>query len=136
MTYASDVPMLAAIIVAVLLVLGSGLTLIGAAGLIRLGSFYDRIHAPTLGTTLGTGSILAASVLFFSVLQSRIVLHEVLIAVFMTLTTPITLILLARATLYRDRREGSSVVPPRSTSAQVDATSTTSRSFSHGKQTE
>lgn len=107
MTHAPDMPLPAAIIVAVLLILGAGLTLIGAAGLIRLGSFYDRIHAPTLGTTLGTGSILVASMLFFSVLQTRLVLHELLIAVFMTVTTPVTLILLARATLYRDRRIGA-----------------------------
>ena len=39
-------------------------------------------------------------------------LHEVLIAVFMVVTTPVTLMLLARAALYRDRREGSAGVPP------------------------
>ena len=50
--------------------------------------------------------------LFFSVLQSRLVLHEVLIAVFMVVTTPVTLMLLARAALYRDRSEGSDEVPP------------------------
>ena len=45
-------------------------------------------------------------------LQSRPVLHEVLIAVFVTVTTPVTLMLLARAALYRDRSEGSTEVPP------------------------
>jgi multicomponent K+:H+ antiporter subunit G len=40
------------------------------------------------------------------------VLHELLIAVFTVLTTPVTLILLARAALYRDRREGRGDVPP------------------------
>ena len=51
--------------------------------------------------------------IFFSVLQSRPVLHEILIALFVTVTTPVTLMLLARAALYRDRMEiedGS--VPP------------------------
>ena len=64
------------------------------------------------GTTLGIGCILLASMLFFSVLQTRLVLHELLIAVFMVVTTPVTLMLLARAALYRDRREGSDEVPP------------------------
>lgn len=70
------------------------------------------IHAPTLGSTLGIGFVLIASMLFFSVLQSRPVLHEVLITVLMVVTTPITLMLLARAALYRDRTEGNDDVPP------------------------
>ena len=64
----------------------------GRLGLLRLGSFYERVHAPTLGTTLGTGCIVVASMIFFSVLETRPVLHEVLIAVFVTMTTPVTLI--------------------------------------------
>ena len=35
-----------------------------------------------------------------------------LIAMFVTVTTPVTLTLLARAALYRDRSEGSTEVPP------------------------
>jgi hypothetical protein len=49
--------------------------------------------------------------LFISVLQTRLVIHEVLVAVFMVVTTAITLMLLARAALYRDRQEGSVDVP-------------------------
>jgi multicomponent K+:H+ antiporter subunit G len=40
------------------------------------------------------------------------VLHELLIAVLMVVTTPVTLMLLARAALYRDRQEGCDEVPP------------------------
>ncbi len=109
----ADIPLWAAILTSLLLLIGSGLTLIGAVGLLRLGSFYERVHAPTLGTTLGIGSVLIASMLFFSVLQTRPVLHELLIAAFMVVTTPITLTLLARAALYRDRREGNEEVPAR-----------------------
>ncbi len=112
MTHVADLPAWAALPTALLLLLGAGLALTGAIGLLRLGSFYDRMHAPTLGTTLGIGCILIASMLFFSVLQTRPVLHEVLIAIFMTVTTPVTLMLLARAALYRDRREGRDDVPP------------------------
>jgi multicomponent K+:H+ antiporter subunit G len=112
MTHAADLPPWAALPVALLLLLGAGLALIGSVGLVRLRSFYERIHAPTLGTTLGIGCILLASMLFFSVLQTRFVLHELLIAMLMVVTTPVTLMLLARAALYRDRREGSAEVPP------------------------
>ena len=104
MTHAADLPPWAALIVALLLLLGAGLALTGSIGLLRLRSFYERVHAPTLGTTLGIGCVLLASMLLFSVLQMRLVLHEVLIAVFMVITTPVTLMLLARAALYRDRR--------------------------------
>ena len=111
MNGAPDLPEWAAWLVAVLVVGGAAITLTGAIGLVRLKSFYDRVHAPTLGATLGMACILAASILCFSVLQSRLVLHEILIGVFVTLTTPVTLILLVRATLYRDRIEGEDVPP-------------------------
>jgi multicomponent K+:H+ antiporter subunit G len=39
-------------------------------------------------------------------------MHAILIAIFVTVTTPVTLILLARAALYRDRIEGEEEVPP------------------------
>ena len=112
MTNAADLPAWAALPTALLLLLGAGLALTGSFGLLRLGSFYERIHAPTLGTTMGIGCVLGASMLFFSVLQTRLVLHELLIAAFMVVTTPVTLMLLARAALYRDRSEGCDEVPP------------------------
>ena len=70
MTNAADLPAWAALPTALLLLLGAGLTLTGSLGLLRLGSFYDRIHAPTLGTTMGISCVLLASMLFFSVLQT------------------------------------------------------------------
>ncbi|MBR0651217.1 cation:proton antiporter [Roseomonas terrae] len=112
MNQAADLPLWAALPVAALVLLGAGLALVGSIGLLKLRSFYDRIHAPTLGTTLGIGCVLLASMLFFSVLQTRFVLHEILITAFMVVTTPVTLMLLARAALYRDRQEGSAEVPP------------------------
>ncbi len=111
MTPAEDLPAWAALPTALLLLAGAGLALTGSLGLLRFGSFYERVHAPTLGTTLGIGCVLAAWTLFFTVLQGRLVLHGVLIAVLMAATTPVTLMLLARAALYRDRREGSREVP-------------------------
>jgi len=106
-----DLPAWAAIVVAVLVVAGAAMTLIGSIGLLRFKTFYDRLHPPTLGSSAGTLLIVAGSILCFSVLRTRPSVHELLIFLFVTLTTPVTFMLLARAALYRDRIEGSGSVP-------------------------
>ena len=103
MSHLDAVPVWVAVPAAVLLVVGAGLTLLGAIGLVRFPTFYERIHAPTLGTSWGAGAIILASIIVFSSIEGRAVVHEVLIGFFVTLTTPVTLMLLARATLYRER---------------------------------
>lgn len=108
MTYATHLSEPVALVVALLVLFGASLALIGSFGLLRLSSFYDRVHAPTLGTTVGTGCVLLASMVLFTALASRPVLHEILIGVFMTLTTPVTFMLLVRAARHRDRAELSS----------------------------
>lgn len=105
MTALDGLPPWAAILSALLVVLGSGITLIGSIGLLRFKGFYERVHAPTLGATLGTASIVLASIICFSASQTRPVVHEILIGIFVTITTPVTLLLLVQATLYRDRLE-------------------------------
>ncbi|MCX5480122.1 monovalent cation/H(+) antiporter subunit G [Kaistia geumhonensis] len=112
MNAAADLPLWAAILVSFFVVFGAALTLLGTIGLVRMRTFYARVHAPTLGTTLGTGGVLAASMILSSMLQSRLVLHEIMIAVFVTVTTPVTLMLLGRAALYRDRIEKQEGIPP------------------------
>jgi multicomponent K+:H+ antiporter subunit G len=113
MTGAAELPNWAALLAALLVLLGAGLTFTGSLGLLRLGTFYKRVHAPTLGTTLGTAFILAGSMVTFSVLQTRPVIHELLILVFITVTTPVTLMLLVRAAVFRDRAEGNLPLPGR-----------------------
>lgn len=111
MTLAPELPVWAALLVAFLVVAGAAITLVGSAGLWRLDSFYARVHAPTLGATLGTGGILIASMVCASVIAGRPVLHEILIAAFVTVTTPVTLMQLTSAALHRDRVEESPEVP-------------------------
>jgi multicomponent K+:H+ antiporter subunit G len=101
MTDAIELPAWVALLVSLLVLTGAALTLIGCIGLLRLPTFFQRIHAPTLGTTLGTGAILIASMLFFTAAESRPVVHELVIAVFMTVTTPVSFIVLAKATRQR-----------------------------------
>ncbi len=105
MTFATELPTWTALLIAALVLLGAGLAFTGSLGLLRFNRFYERVHAPTLATTLGAGCVLIASMIFFSVLQTRPVVHEILIAIFLTLTTPVTLMLLVRAALFRDRVE-------------------------------
>lgn len=107
MSHAAELPAFTALVIALLILLGATLALTGSIGLLRLRNFYDRVHAPTMGSTLGTGFILIASMLLFSALELRPVLHEILIAVFMTVTTPVTYMLLVRAALHRDQGEGN-----------------------------
>ncbi len=111
MNHLDALPPWAAVVVALLMLGGALLAFIGSLGLLRLGDFYQRVHAPTLGTTLGTFCMLAASITCFSVLHGRPIFNEILIGVFLTLTTPITLMLLVRTALHRDHEEGTAEVP-------------------------
>ena len=87
-----------------LLVLAGALAaFIGSLGLVRLPTFFERVHAPTMGTTLGTALVLAGSMVYFGWIESRPVLHEILIGAFMTFSTPVTYLLLGRAALQRER---------------------------------
>jgi len=102
-----ELPLWAALLISAFLILGSSLALIGSIGLLHFKTFYERVHAPTLGSTFGLFSTLTASMLYFSMTEMRFVLHEILIGIFVTVTTPVTFLLLVQATLYRDRFEGS-----------------------------
>ena len=103
MNSADAISTLPAILTSVLLVGGAAITLIGTLGLIRLGRFNERVHAPTLGTTLGTVSVALASMIYFTASGTRLAVHELLLIVFITVTTPITLIVLVRAAALRDQ---------------------------------
>jgi multicomponent K+:H+ antiporter subunit G len=102
---AAEIPAWAEIVTAALVLAGAAIALICSLGLVRLKSFYARVHPPTLGTTLGIGCIATASMVYFSASQTRPVLHEILLVVFVLATTPITLTLLVRAALFRDQSE-------------------------------
>lgn len=97
-------PPWAALVVALLLFTGASIILIGALGLVRLRTFYQRIHGPAIMLTLGAGCILAASMVYFTVAQSRLVIHEVIITAFLLMTAPVVSMLIMRAAVYRDLR--------------------------------
>lgn len=101
-----DIPAWAAIPVALLLIIGGSIIVVGALGLLRLPTFYQRIHGPAITVTLGTGFLLLASMLYFSVLRSRFVTHELIIAAFVLMTAPVVAMMIMRAAVYRDLRAG------------------------------
>ncbi|MBL0373393.1 cation:proton antiporter [Rhizobium sp. KVB221] len=108
---AADIPAWVAVLISICLIGGAGFALLGSIGLLQMKTFYQRVHPATLGTSLGTGGVMVASIIFFSVLASRPVAHEILIWAFVTVTTPVTYMLLARAALHRDRAEDNDIVP-------------------------
>ena len=105
-------PLWAELLISALVLGGSLLALVGSFGLVVLRSFFQRIHAPTLVSTMGMWSITLATVLFFSLQGGQLYLHALLITFFIALTTPITTIFLMRAALFRERMSGRNTVPP------------------------
>jgi multicomponent K+:H+ antiporter subunit G len=96
-------PAWAALPAGILLIIGGLLVVIGSLGLLRMPSFYARMHPPTMGTTLGTGCVLVASMLVSSAVAGRPVLHELLITLFIVMTTPVSAITLMGAAIARTR---------------------------------
>ena len=88
------------LLTATFLLLGAGFALIASIGLARLPDIFTRLHGPTKATTLGVGSILLGSILFFS-LRQGLSLHEVLVSLFLFLTAPVSAHLISRAALQR-----------------------------------
>lgn len=100
-----------AVLVGVLLLAGAGFACIGTFGLLRLRSFYQRVHAPTLGSTLGTFCVVLACVLGFPAVSGEAVPTVLLISALLVLTAPVTLMMLVRAALYRNRLEDGQALP-------------------------
>ena len=97
---------------AMLVVVGALAALVGSFGLLRLKSFFQRVHAPTLGATLGTWSFVLAAAVRISFDRGQLYLHTLLIAVFIALTVPVTTIFLVRAAVFRSRMRGEEVPVP------------------------
>ncbi len=83
-----------------LILTGAIFTFIGSLGLVRLKDFYTRLHGPTKATTLGVGSLLIASMIFFSTRSPGVSLHELLITLFLFITAPVSAYMLAKAALH------------------------------------
>ena len=105
----TDIAVIADLVVAVLLLIGAGLTLIGSFGLLRLSDVTSRLHTPTLAATLGVGCLLLASMVD-GWANDAPSLHEMLIMAFLFVTAPITANFIAKVHLHRCRDVGA--LPP------------------------
>ncbi|MEO6958585.1 MAG: monovalent cation/H(+) antiporter subunit G [Burkholderiaceae bacterium] len=97
----TELPLWASVPAALLLILSGIVTLTGSFGLLRFKHIYTRMHAPTLGNTVGLACILLASILVSSAIGHRPIFQEILIMVFVVITSPVTAILLMRAAIAR-----------------------------------
>ncbi|MBI5110457.1 MAG: Na+/H+ antiporter subunit G [Rhodovulum sp.] len=89
------------IVVAALIVIGAFFLLVGSLGLAKLPDLMRRLHAPTKATTLGIGATLVASMIAFTAATGSLSVHELLIAVFLFLTAPVTAHMIAKAHMLR-----------------------------------
>lgn len=104
-------PLWAEVAIAILVIGGALIALLGSLGLMRLKSYFERVHAPSIVATLGCWLIMWAAVIFYSVSDHGFAAQPLLIAVFIAVTVPITTIFLMRAALFRARRAGRDVPP-------------------------
>ena len=95
------------------LVLSGVFVLISAIGFLRLRDFFLRMHPPALAYTFGSWTVTLAGILYFSMLESSLVLHPWLIIILLSISVPMTTVLLARAALFRRRIAGTPDTPAR-----------------------
>ena len=105
-------PLWADILVSVLVLAGAVIALIGSLNLMRLRTFFERVHAPAVIATLGCWCVMYGTVLYFSLQNHVVAAHGMLIAVFLAVTVPVTNIFLMRTGLFRARLAGKDVPAP------------------------
>ncbi len=103
---------LAEVAIALLLVAGGLFALIAAIGLVRLPTFFIRMHPPAIANTLAVWCTALAVIVHFLVLEGRLALYVWLIPILLSITAPITTAFLSRAALFRERQRGGDVPPP------------------------
>ena len=102
------------VVVVCLLAISSLFILVGAFALIKLPTFFQRIHGPTKASTLGVGGILITSILYHAMVGNSFHPRELLITLFLFMTAPISAYMMARAAFSRMQRAGgdASLPPP------------------------
>ncbi len=98
-------------IVALVILIGAFFLFVGSLGLAKLPDLMRRLHGPTKATTLGIGAILIASMIYFSVLERDLSIHELLITLFLFLTAPVTAQMIAKSFILRQREAGGVPLP-------------------------
>jgi multicomponent K+:H+ antiporter subunit G len=99
------------ILVSVSLLAGAAFALIGSWGLAKLPDFYTRLHGPSKASTLGVGGMLVASMLYFGMQEGELSLHELLITLFLFISTPVSAHMLSKAALHLKLKPASGPSP-------------------------
>jgi multicomponent K+:H+ antiporter subunit G len=90
-------------VLAAALVIGAVFVLVGSYGLVKLNNPMSRLHAPTKASTLGVGSILAASIIYDHAVIGDGSLNEILIMAFLFVTAPVSAHFIAKVAIHRGR---------------------------------
>ena len=107
----NTLPLWIEIIVAILLLASAVLTLGASWGLVRMRTF-QRMHPPALAYVGASWCVTLASILYFSAQQQGPQLRVWLIIILLSITVPVTTVLLSRAALFRGRQSGRGDLPP------------------------
>jgi multicomponent K+:H+ antiporter subunit G len=91
--------MLLDLLISGMLVVGSVFLLVGSLAIGRLPDTFMRLHGPTKATTLGVGGMLLAAVI--SSIPHGLTIRDLLIALFLFVTAPVSAFLLGQAALRR-----------------------------------
>lgn len=91
-------------IISTFIVIGGVFLFVGSFGLAKLPDTMRRLHGPTKATTLGIGSLLVASMVYFIFLRQASGIHELLITLFLFLTAPVTAKMIAKAHIFRNKQ--------------------------------
>lgn len=85
------------IVITIFLSIGLFFILVGSIGLLRFPDVYTRIHATGLSSTLGVGSVLTASLIFFSFETNVFSVKELLVLTFLLITVPVSTHMIGQA---------------------------------------
>jgi multicomponent K+:H+ antiporter subunit G len=116
----AEAPLWIEVAAALLLGLSGLLVIVSAIGFLRLPEFFLRMHPPALAYTLGTWCVTLAGTLYFFGRESPGPVHPVLIPILLSVTVPVTTLLLARVALFRRRVSGEADTPPPLTPPRSD----------------
>lgn len=101
----ASIPLWAEVIVAILLLVSAVFALGAAWGVVRMNTYFLRMHPPALVYTGATWSICLASIIYFSLQTETLQLRAWVIMLLLSITAPITTVLLSRAALFRARTQ-------------------------------
>jgi len=107
-----NLPLWAEITMTILLIGGAFFSLVGAWGLVRLPDAMTRLHAPTKATTLGIGGVLIASMVLVAARDGLFSVHELLITIFLVLTSPVVALFIAKVHLHLRQDRAALPRPP------------------------